>query len=181
MKFSHVLLTALFITTSCNDDVKLEPKKNNTIENEIKTEIKKEESTTEEVSDCLKNLKQECVAGKWKIKSIKLSPKGMALNEIKLTDKQKNQYIEVIGNKVSGKIFLVKEDEIALTDDPILFSNIDYSLFEDAGEPKIRFQINQTKIESTIKNIKNNVLTLIRAGETKVKEYTIETVWTKKQ
>ena len=74
MKFSYVLLTALFITTSCNDGVKIEPQdNNNNIEKEITNEIKKEQSTTEEVSDCLKNLRQECVVGKWKLKNIKLN------------------------------------------------------------------------------------------------------------
>lgn len=177
MKFSHVLLAALFIT-SCNDGIKMDPKNNNNIDKEL--EIQQEESSTTEVSSCLKNLTPQCVAGKWTIKLIKLTEKGMPENELILTESQKDQYIEVIGNKVSGKIYIVKEDDIALTNDPIVFSNVDYSLFEYAGKKKIRFQINQTKIESTIKNIKNNVLILTRSGKIKNKEYDMESIWIKK-
>lgn len=178
MKFSQILLTALFIT-SCNDSIKIDPK-DNSIEKEMKTEIKKEESNTGELSDCLKNLRQECVVGKWKIKTIKFNEKENKKSDFNLTEIQKDQYIEIVGNKVSGKIFVFKEDELSLIDDPIIFSNIDYSLFEDNGEKKIRFQINQIKVESTIKNINNNILTLVRTVKAKVKEYVVETVWEKK-
>lgn len=177
MKFSYVLLVALFIT-SCNDGIKLAP---NPIDQEITNDINEDESETEteEASDCLKNLKAECMVGKWKIKSLKLHEVGKSPKKLKLTEEQKKQYIEIIGNKISGQMLLIKENDLALSDDPIKFNDLDYTLFEDKSEKKIRFQVNQTKIESTIKKINNHVLTLVRGGKTTSQNYIIETVWTK--
>lgn len=178
MKFSQILLAALFIT-SCNDSVKTDPE-NNSIDNEMKTEVQKKEINNEKISDCLKNLREECVTGKWTLKTIKLNEKGSPESEFTLTEAQKDQYIEIVGNKVSGKIYIFKEEELSLIDDPIIFSNIDYSLFEDKEDKKIRFQINQNKIESTIKTINKNILTLVRPVKAQLKEYIVETIWEKK-
>ncbi|XCI74945.1 MAG: hypothetical protein ABI045_06115 [Flavobacteriales bacterium] len=170
MKFSHVFLAA-FLIMSCNDD-----KKND--KNKVEDLAEKDENKQ---FDCT-TLKKECLVGNWKVKSAKLGENNQTMTDKTLTESQKSQNLNITNEKISGKILLVKAEEIELEDNPITLTDTDYTFVEN--DKKITFNKDQTtSIEVTIKAFKNKELTLEISGNTtnahQAKHYVLETVWSK--
>lgn len=154
----NILLTSVLIV-SCNDDSSLD---NNDEIQQI---------------NCSENIKKECLVGKWKIDTVFINDK-----EHNMTTKQKKQHIEFGENdKASIKMFLIRKDKVLLSEKKVInVSDADYSIIDDGGiYKKIKVDKDNLKLEIYIKGIKNNKLTLLSIGKTKLnnKDYELETIW----
>lgn len=156
----YVLLTAICFI-SCNDDSSLDANDKN-----------------KEVLDCSQDVKKECMLGRWKIDTV-------IINDLEqnTTISQKQQYIEYSkDDKIDAKLYLVRNDRALLDEkNPVIISNLNYSLLDDGENKKVRFQQNQIKVEFIVQSIQNNKMTLLTKGkvESTNKDYKLITIWNK--
>ncbi|XOD69376.1 MAG: hypothetical protein ACMUEM_02465 [Flavobacteriales bacterium AspAUS03] len=178
MRFLNVFLAA-FLIMSCNDT---DNKYGNKLDDLFKKD-ENEQNSDQKLVQCftLDNLKKECLIGKWKIKSAKQGEKNQTLEDLILTAPQKIQSLDLKSDKISGKIFLVKADAIALRDNALEIPQTTYS-FEE-GSKKISFNgPSGIPMNLIVKLFKNKEMTLELSGKTigiPAKDYVLETVWSK--